>query len=246
MTAVIELAGVGRSFPGTPPVVALHPCDLTVGRNDYVAITGPSGSGKSTLLHLLGLLDTPTTGSYALDGIDTGRLSDRDRSTLRGRRIGFVFQSFHLLPNRTAEENVLLAQVYNRTPRAGRGEAARAALRQVGLGHRAHSLPTVLSGGERQRVAIARALVNRPSLLLCDEPTGNLDSANATTVMDHFAHLHGQGYTLVVITHDPAVAARAQRTVRISDGRLDDGGPGGPTGCSGSSGPSESDEPVDA
>ncbi|MGW3038539.1 ABC transporter ATP-binding protein [Kitasatospora sp. NPDC001159] len=220
MTPVIRLDGVGRSFPGTPPVVALHPCDLTIERNEYVAITGPSGSGKSTLLHLLGLLDTPTTGSYTLDGIDTARLSDRDRSTLRGRRIGFVFQSFHLLPNRTAEENVLLAQVYNRTPRAGRREAARAALSLVGLGHRADSLPTVLSGGERQRIAIARALVNRPSLLLCDEPTGNLDSANAKSVLNHFRQLHEQGYTLVVITHDPAVAGGAQRTVRISDGRL--------------------------
>ncbi|MEV4612373.1 ABC transporter ATP-binding protein [Kitasatospora sp. NPDC049258] len=218
--AVIRLDGVGRSFPGPPPVTALHPCDLTVRAGEYLAITGPSGSGKSTLLHLLGLLDTPTSGRYVLDGIDTGGLGDRDRSTLRGRRIGFVFQSFHLLPHRTAEENVLLAQVYNRTPRPHRRRAARAALRQVGLGHRLDALPTTLSGGERQRVAIARALVNDPSLVLCDEPTGNLDSANAAAVLDRFDRLHDEGYTLVVITHDPAVAARAGRTVRIGDGRL--------------------------
>ncbi|MEU9128092.1 ABC transporter ATP-binding protein [Kitasatospora sp. NPDC048540] len=217
---VIRLAGVGRSHPGPPPVTALHPCDLTIRQGEYVAVTGPSGSGKSTLLHLLGLLDTPTTGHYELDGIDTAGLRDRDRSALRGRRIGFVFQSFHLLPHRTAEENVLLAQVYNRTPRAQRRRAARAALEQVGLGHRTDALPTTLSGGERQRVAIARALVNRPSLLLCDEPTGNLDSANAAAVLERFDRLHQEGYTLVVITHDPAVAARAPRAVRIADGRL--------------------------
>ncbi|GAA5005272.1 ABC transporter ATP-binding protein [Kitasatospora paranensis] len=223
MSELIRLEGLGRSFAGPPPVTALHPTDLAVRRGEYVAVTGPSGSGKSTLLHLLGLLDTPTCGSYTLDGIDTGRLSDRDRSTLRGRRIGFVFQSFHLLPHRTAEENVLLAQVYNRTPRELRGPAAREALQRVGLGHRTDALPTTLSGGEQQRVAIARALVNRPGLLLCDEPTGNLDSANASAVLGQFERLHADGFTLVVITHDPAVAARAGRVVRISDGRISGG-----------------------
>ncbi|MER5861887.1 ABC transporter ATP-binding protein [Kitasatospora sp. NPDC002040] len=217
---VIRLSGIGRSFAGDPPVTALHPTDLSVRQGEYLSVTGPSGSGKSTLLHLLGLLDTPSTGSYELDGIDTGGLRDRDRSTLRGRRIGFVFQSFHLLPHRTAEENVVLAQVYNRSPRAGRAEAAREALRLVGLGHRLDALPTTLSGGERQRVAIARALVNRPSLLLCDEPTGNLDSASAEAVLERFDELHAQGYTLVVITHDPNVAARAGRRVAIRDGVL--------------------------
>ncbi|MFE3106605.1 ABC transporter ATP-binding protein [Kitasatospora indigofera] len=217
---VIRLAGVGRIFPGPPPVTALHPSDLEIRRGEYVAVTGPSGSGKSTLLHLLGLLDTPSTGSYEIDGIDTARLGDRDRSTLRGQRIGFVFQSFHLLAHRTAEENVLLAQLYNRTPRARRRAAAREALARVGLAHRTRALPGTLSGGERQRVAIARALVNGPSLLLCDEPTGNLDSANAEAVLTRFDDLHAQGHTLVVITHDPAVAARAERSVRIGDGRL--------------------------
>ncbi|MFF3001300.1 ABC transporter ATP-binding protein [Kitasatospora sp. NPDC057940] len=221
---VISLHGVGRTHPGRPPVVALHPTDLTVHRGEYLAVTGPSGSGKSTLLHLLGLLDTPTSGRYELDGIDTAGLRDRDRSTLRGHRIGFVFQSFHLLPHRTAEENVLLAQVYNRTPRRARRAAAVAALRLVGLGHRTDALPGTMSGGERQRVAIARALVNRPSLLLCDEPTGNLDSANAGAVLDRFDALHAQGFTLVVITHDSSVAARAQRRVSIHDGVLSEAG----------------------
>ncbi|MFJ3216964.1 ABC transporter ATP-binding protein [Kitasatospora sp. NPDC086801] len=221
---VIALYGVGRTHLGRPPVVALRPTDLTVRRGEYLAVTGPSGSGKSTLLHLLGLLDTPTTGRYELDGIDTGGLRDKDRSTLRGHRIGFVFQSFHLLSHRTAEENVALAQVYNRTPRRARGAAAVDALRLVGLGHRTDALPGTMSGGERQRVAIARALVNRPSLLLCDEPTGNLDSANAGAVLVQFDALHEQGYTLVVITHDPAVAARAQRRVSIHDGVLSEAG----------------------
>ncbi|MFJ7273550.1 ABC transporter ATP-binding protein [Kitasatospora sp. NPDC098663] len=221
---VIALYGVGRTHLGRPPVVALRPTDLTVRRGEYLAVTGPSGSGKSTLLHLLGLLDTPTTGRYELDGIDTGGLRDKDRSTLRGRRIGFVFQSFHLLSHRTAEENVALAQVYNHTPRRARGAAAVDALRLVGLGHRTDALPGTMSGGERQRVAIARALVNRPSLLLCDEPTGNLDSANAGAVLVQFDALHERGYTLVVITHDPAVAARAQRRVSIHDGVLSEAG----------------------
>ncbi len=183
-------------------------------------MTGASGSGKSTLLHLLGLLDSPTAGSYLLDGVDTGELGDRDRSALRGSRIGFVFQSFHLLPYRTALENVLLAQMYNQTPRTARVRAAVDALNAVRLGHRLDALPTTLSGGECQRVAIARALVNRPSLLLCDEPTGNLDSRNATALMDLLDQLNGAGFTIVVITHDASVAAHAGRTIAISDGVL--------------------------
>ncbi|MFD7643928.1 ABC transporter ATP-binding protein [Kitasatospora sp. NPDC059795] len=228
---VIRLTGLGRTFGGRPPVTALHPADLVVRRGEYLSVTGPSGSGKSTLLHLLGLLDTPTGGRYELDGIDTGTLHDRDRSTLRGRRIGFVFQSFHLLPHRTAAENVALAQVYHRVPRARRDEAAQAALRQVGLAHRTGALPGTMSGGERQRVAIARALVNEPSLLLCDEPTGNLDSANAAAVLAQFDELHARGYTLVVITHDPAVAARAGRRVAIRDGVLSESETGAGVVC---------------
>ena len=221
MTApVIELRGLARTYPGAPPVHALRPADLVIEAGDYVAVTGPSGSGKSTLLHLLGLLDAPTAGSYLLDGLDTSALSDRDRSALRGRRIGIVFQAFHLLPYRTALENVLLAELYNQTPRSARLEAAAGALGEVGLGHRLDALPTTLSGGESQRVAIARALVNRPSLVLCDEPTGNLDSRNAAALMELLDQLNADGLTIVVITHDPGVAAHAGRTVAISDGIL--------------------------
>jgi putative ABC transport system ATP-binding protein len=219
-TPVIELRGLARTYPGSPPVAALRPTDLVIEAGDYVAVTGPSGSGKSTLLHLLGLLDSPTAGRYLLDGLDTSTLNDRDRSALRGRRIGFVFQAFHLLPYRTALENVLLAELYNRTPRADRFGAAVDALTEVGLGHRLNALPTTLSGGESQRVAIARALVNRPSLLLCDEPTGNLDSRNAAALMGLLDELNAAGFTIVVITHDERVAAHARRQILISDGVL--------------------------
>lgn len=217
---LIELRGLARTYPGPPPVPALRPAELLIEAGDYVAVTGPSGSGKSTLLHLLGLLDSPTGGSYLLDGLDTSALNDRDRSALRGRRIGVVFQAFHLLPYRTALENVLLAELYNQTPRGTRLQAAAGALAAVGMGHRLDALPTTLSGGECQRVAIARALVNRPSLMLCDEPTGNLDSRNAAAVMDLLDQLNADGYTIVVITHDPRVAAHARRTITISDGVL--------------------------
>ena len=219
-TPVIELRGLARTYPGSPPVPALRPTDLVIEAGDYVAVTGPSGSGKSTLLHLLGLLDSPTQGRYLLDGMDTSRLNDRDRSSLRGRRIGIVFQSFHLLPYRTALENVLLAEMYNQTPRYGRIRAAVDALRAVGLNHRIDALPTTLSGGECQRVAIARALVNRPSLVLCDEPTGNLDSRNAAALMGLLDELNRSGFTIVVITHDEKVAAHAGRMIAISDGVL--------------------------
>src|ERR1700733_2102512 len=217
---VIELRGLTRTYPGPPPVPALRPASLVIEAGDYVAVTGPSGSGKSTLLHLLGLLDAPTEGRYLLDGLDTSALNDRDRSALRGRRIGFVFQSFHLLPYRTALENVLLAELYNQTPRGDRFRSAVSVLDATGLGHRLDALPTTLSGGECQRVAIARALVNRPSLLLCDEPTGNLDSRNAATLMDLLDQLNSGGLTIVIITHDAGVAGHADRTVAISDGVL--------------------------
>lgn len=217
---VIDFRGIGLTYPGPPPVTALARCDLTVERGEFLTVVGPSGSGKSTFLNVVGLLDAPTAGVYRLDGIDTGGLADRDRTALRGRRIGFVFQSFHLLPHRSALENVMLAMVYTAQPRAERKERAAAALESVGLGHRLGAVPGRLSGGERQRVAIARALVGRPSLLLCDEPTGNLDSANAASVLDLLDELHADGMTVVVITHDPGVAARGQRSVTIRDGRL--------------------------
>ncbi|MFJ8930450.1 MULTISPECIES: ABC transporter ATP-binding protein [unclassified Streptomyces] len=217
---VIEFQRVALTYPGPPPVPALLPCELRIEQGEFVTVVGPSGSGKSTFLNIAGLLDAPTEGRYLLDGIDTGALRDGDRTALRGRRIGFVFQSFHLLPHRSARENVQLAMVYNDTPRGERAGRARQALEQVGLGHRLDAAPTRLSGGERQRVAIARALVSRPSLLLCDEPTGNLDSKNAESVLVLLEELHRSGMTVLVITHDPAVAARGARTVAIRDGVL--------------------------
>ncbi|MFE9663970.1 ATP-binding cassette domain-containing protein [Streptomyces sp. NPDC005955] len=219
---VIEFRQVALTYPGPPPVPALLPCELRIEQGEFVTVVGPSGSGKSTFLNIAGLLDAPTGGRYLLDGIDTAALRDGDRTALRGRRIGFVFQSFHLLPHRSARENVELAMVYNDTPRAVRADRARQALEQVGLGHRLDAVPTRLSGGERQRVAIARALVSRPSLLLCDEPTGNLDSRNAESVLVLLEELHRSGMTVLVITHDPAVAARGARTVTIRDGVLDE------------------------
>ena len=218
MTPVAELRGLSRVYPGTSPVVALRPTDLRVERGDSVAVTGRSGSGKSTLLHLLGLLDRPSAGHYLLDGVDTADLSDRARTRLRGRRIGFVFQNFHLLAHRSALENVMLALMYHGTPRRSRRTRAAEALDRVGLGHRAYALPTTLSGGERQRVAVARALVVEPAVLLADEPTGNLDSTTAEDVLGLFAELHRSGQTIIVVTHDQAVAARAQRQVHINDG----------------------------
>ncbi|MFZ3467912.1 ABC transporter ATP-binding protein [Streptomyces sp. 4.24] len=217
---VIEFRQVGLTYPGPPPVAAFRPCDLTVRRGEFVTVVGPSGSGKSTFLNIVGLLDAPTSGSYLLDGIDTGALGDGDRTALRGRRVGFVFQSFHLLPHRSALENVSLAMLYNGVPRRERPGRAREALDRVGLAHRVGSVPGRLSGGERQRVAIARALVARPSLLLCDEPTGNLDSVNAETVLALLDELHGEGMSVVVITHDQGVAAHGGRTVAIRDGIL--------------------------
>ena len=218
--AVIELVDLAREFPGDPPVVALQPANLRIETGEYVSIIGPSGSGKSTLLHILGLLDRPSSGEYLLDGVPTGSASERTRSALRGGRIGFVFQAFHLLSHRTVLDNVLLATLYSGVPRAERTQRALAALDRVHLSHRVDFLPTVLSGGERQRVAVARAVVASPHVLLADEPTGNLDTVNSAGVLDLFDELHRDGLTLVVITHDAAVSARAQRSVRITDGIL--------------------------
>ncbi len=219
-TAVVDLVGAGRTFDGAQPVEALRHADLQVMPGEYVSIVGPSGSGKSTLLHLLGLLDTPTQGTYLLDGIDVRSLSDVQRTAVRGQRIGFVFQAFHLLSHRTVAENVMLAMLYGDVPRGDRRDRAINALDQVGLSHRVDFMPTKLSGGERQRVAIARAIVGGPSLLLADEPTGNLDQATGDKILDLFDDLQSRGLTIVVITHDAEVALRAQRTVRMVDGVL--------------------------
>jgi putative ABC transport system ATP-binding protein len=224
---VIRLSSVAYTYRGPPPVPALKPVDLVIRRGEHVAITGPSGSGKSTLLNLLGLLDRPTAGTIEIDGIDVGSAPERERAAVRAHHIGFVFQSFHLLPYRTSVENVMLAQIYADQPRRHRRAAALAALAQVGLDRRAHALPTALSGGERQRVAIARALVNRPSLLMCDEPTGNLDTTTTAELTDLLGSLHAAGATLVVITHNPAVAGRAERQIAIRDGVLTELPPAG-------------------
>jgi macrolide transport system ATP-binding/permease protein len=217
---VFELNQVGRQYGSDPAVHALVDVDLRLEPGEWLAITGPSGAGKSTLLHIIGCLDRPTSGSYFFEGIDTATLSDKERAGLRSRRIGFVFQSFHLLPYRSVLENVMLAEVYRKQSHRGRRERALAAIERVGLGHRADFLPTKLSGGEKQRVAIARALVGSPSLLLCDEPTGNLDSKSAAGILDLFEALNQQGLTLVVVTHDENVSKRAARRVHIIDGKL--------------------------
>ena len=217
---VVELRGVSRTYGSDPPVQALRSVDLTIHTGDWVAIVGPSGSGKSTLLNILGCLDRPSAGSYVIDGIDASVLSEDERASLRAQSIGFVFQTFHLLGHRTALENVMLADIYAAGDRSDRSARAQAALERVKIGHRQDFLPTKLSGGEQQRVAIARALLGSPRLLLCDEPTGNLDTANTESVLALFDELADDGLTFVVITHDEGVAERARRTVRIVDGRL--------------------------
>ncbi len=218
MTAVVELQGVQRTYPGPPPVEAVRDATLTLEGGDYVAVVGPSGSGKSTLLNIVGCLDRPTGGRYQLAGIDVADLSDGELAALRGRQVGFVFQAFHLLQHRSALENVEIGLLYNETPRRVRREMAREALERVGLGHRVGFPPRRLSGGEQQRVAIARAIAPRPSLLLCDEPTGNLDSKTSESILSLFDELQDDGLTLIVVTHDPQVSRHARRVVEIVDG----------------------------
>lgn len=217
---LVMLDGVTFRYPGPPPVLAVRSVTFRVVVGEHIALTGASGSGKSTLLNLMGLLDRPFSGRVLIDGTDLSAAPEPDRAAVRASHIGFVFQSFHLLPNRTAAENVMLGQVYAGVPRPRRLGLAMDALGCVGLAHRAWALPTQLSGGERQRVAVARAIVNRPALLLCDEPTGNLDSASTAQLLDLVGELHADGMTVVTVTHNPVVAARADRRVSIRDGVL--------------------------
>lgn len=217
---VISMHDVSRVFESTPPVHALRSVELEVESGEHVAIVGPSGSGKSTLLNVIGLLDRPTSGTYEFDGFEVGTMPDGRRAGLRSARIGFVFQSFHLLAHRSALENVMMAGLYRHSARSERRERSLDALDRVGLSHRATFPPNRLSGGERQRVAVARALATSPRLLLCDEPTGNLDSATTGSMLDLFDELVDSGLTVVLITHDRDVAARARRRVEIVDGRL--------------------------
>ncbi len=219
---IIHVEDLKREYlMGTEKVLALRGLTLTIRRNEYVAIMGPSGSGKSTFMNLIGCLDTPSGGTYWLNGQEVSRLSDDALARVRNKEIGFVFQTFNLLPRASALHNVELPLVYAGVPSRERRERATEALTRVGLEHRMGHRPNELSGGQRQRVAIARALVNRPSLLLADEPTGNLDSTTSEEIMRVFAELHTQGQTIVVVTHEPSIAAHAERVVVLRDGRLD-------------------------
>ena len=222
MSAVIRTVDLRRAYDmGAERVLALDGVNLEIRRNEYVAIMGPSGSGKSTMMNLLGCLDTPTGGEYWLNGQEVSRLSDDALARVRNREIGFVFQTFNLLPRATALHNVELPLVYAGARTRERRERAVEALERVGLGHRMDHRPNELSGGQRQRVAIARALVNRPSILLADEPTGNLDSATSEEIMRVFADLHAAGQTVIMVTHEPGIAARAERIVVLRDGRVE-------------------------
>jgi len=218
---VIELVGIHKHYVmGDQEVRALDGVDLFIDRNEYVALIGPSGSGKSTLMNLLGCLDTPSAGHYLLNGRDTATLDDNELAHVRNREVGFVFQSFHLLPRMSVLDNVMQPLVYRGLPRAERRRRAVESLERVGLGNRLDHRPNQLSGGQRQRVAVARALVGEPSLLLADEPTGNLDSRTSAEIMALFDALHAQGQTVVVVTHEPDIASHCHRTVRIGDGRI--------------------------
>jgi putative ABC transport system ATP-binding protein len=218
---VIEIRDVHKRYAvGDIAVQALRGVNLTVARGEYVAIMGASGSGKSTLMHIIGCLDVPTSGTYRLGGIDVSTLDEDDLSDVRNRQIGFVFQSFNLIPRTRALANVELPLAYGGLPRGERRPRALAALRHVGLSDRVHHLPSEMSGGQQQRVAIARALVANPSMILADEPTGNLDTHSTAEVLGIFERLHDEGVTIVLITHEDEVAAHAGRIVRLSDGEI--------------------------
>lgn len=221
LTPVAELISVSKVYgSGDLTVRALDRLDLTVQRGDYLAVMGASGSGKSTAMNILGCLDRPTSGSYRLNGQSVEQLDDDALADVRNRSLGFVFQQFHLLPQATAMDNVMLPMIYAGVPAEERRERAREALKRVGLSQRLENRPNQLSGGQQQRVAIARAIINRPALLLADEPTGALDSHTTAEVLDLFDDLHRQGITLVMVTHEDDVAARARQVARFQDGRL--------------------------
>ncbi|GCD79665.1 ABC transporter ATP-binding protein [Schleiferia thermophila] len=219
---VIELYQIRRVFQmGTTLVEALKKIDLTIARNEYTALMGPSGSGKSTLMNILGCLDTPTSGTYILNGKDVSKMDDDQLAQIRNKEIGFVFQTFNLLPRITALENVSQPLIYAGVSRAERLERAREVLEKVGLADRMDHKPNQLSGGQRQRVAIARALVNNPSIILADEPTGNLDTKTSYDIMELFDEIHRQGNTVILVTHEEDIARHARRIVRLRDGVIE-------------------------
>ena len=218
---IIRMENVSRTYrSGSIETLALQDVSLSVGAGEMAAVIGPSGSGKSTLMNLMGCLDVPTTGRYAFGGREVNGLSGEEMADLRNRSIGFVFQSFHLLPYATARENVEMPLLFGGMPAKERRERALEMLERVGLGARAGHLPTQLSGGEMQRVAVARALANRPRVVLADEPTGNLDSRSGRAIIELFRQLWGEGVTIIIITHDLALARRCPRILKIQDGRI--------------------------
>jgi putative ABC transport system ATP-binding protein len=222
VSAIIRIRDLTREYRmGAELILALRGVTLEIHRNEYVAIMGPSGSGKSTMMNVLGCLDTPSAGEYWLNGEEVSRLSDDALARVRNREIGFVFQTFNLLPRATALHNVELPLVYAGVRARERRDRAAAALERVGLGQRMGHRPNELSGGQRQRVAIARALVNQPSILLADEPTGNLDSVTSEEIMEVFAALHAAGQTVIMVTHEPHIAARAERRIVLRDGQVE-------------------------
>jgi putative ABC transport system ATP-binding protein len=220
MSAVLELNGVTKEYPGSPPVRALDGVSLAVSAGELTAIVGPSGSGKSTLLHLMGTLDRPSSGNVRVTGLDVARMRDRELSALRASRIGFVFQQFFLAEHQKVLDNVADGLLYAGLPRARRRQLAADALARVGLAHRVSARPTQLSGGERQRVAIARAVAGRPPVVLADEPTGNLDSATGASLLALLEELNETGTTIIVVTHDHAIAGRMRRRIEMLDGHV--------------------------
>jgi putative ABC transport system ATP-binding protein len=219
---IIDIKGITRDFPlGNEVIHVLKGIDLTINKGEYVALMGPSGSGKSTLMNLLGCLDTPTGGSYVLNGKDVSKMHDDELAEIRNKEIGFVFQTFNLLPRTTALDNVALPMVYAGYKKPERNARATEVLTQVGLSDRMDHKPNQLSGGQRQRVAVARALVNRPSIILADEPTGNLDSKTSVEIMNLFNEIHANGNTVILVTHEEDIAAYAHRVIRLRDGLIE-------------------------